>query len=384
MFLRRAATLLALALVVVLSPAAPAAWARPAQPGTISFVAASKTALVLDWPAVTRAGAYEVFMSTREQTPYTKKVKRVSGSGATIRGLAPGRTYCFQVRALAGSSVGFKGGHACKPTIRSMSAVGGTRYAVMTFNTCSDACSGWSSRAAYARKVVATRKPDVLAAQESGAWATPPSGMAGTTFKSAKRLFYKSSRFTLASNSSGARTGDITLSPGKYAVWAELVDRATSKRIIFVSAHLTQPLNQYALRGREVDNLLARMKQINTSGLEVVYAGDFNSNKNRGTWSASTGFGSQDSVGRRFAAAGYYDGYDLARTLNRPNWNSFSSFSATPTTSKVWGDHVDHVYIRPAKTNVWRWINASLYSGSRYTTPKPSDHNPVQVDLYIP
>jgi len=378
MYLRRAAAPLAIALVVLLSPAPPAAWARPAQPSTISFVAASKTTLKLDWPSVTRAGAYEVFMSTREKTPYTKKVKRVSGSAATISGLSPGRTYCFQVRALAGSSVGFKGGHACKPTIRSLSAPRAGQYDVMTFNTCSDACSGWSRRAAYARKVVATRDPDVLATQESGAWSTPPSGMAGTAVKNAKRLFYKKSRFTLA------RSGAMTLSPGRYAVWAELVDRPTYKRIIFVSAHLTQPMNQYALRGREVGNLLTQMKRINPAGREVVYAGDFNSNKNRGTWSASTGFGSQDTVGRKFAASGYYDAYDLARTLKRPNWNSFSGFSSTPTTSKVWGDHVDHLYVRPARTNVWRWMNASLYSGSRYNTPKPSDHNPVQVTLYIP
>ena len=292
--------------------------------------------------------------------------------------MKPGETYCFQVRALAGSSVGFKGGHACKPTIRSLSAPRGGQYAVMTFNSCSDACSGWSTRAAYARKVVAAREPDVLATQESGAWSTPPAGMAGTAVKNAKRLFYKKSRFTLA------RSGDMTLSPGRYAVWAELVDRATYKRIIFSSAHLTQPMNQYALRGREVGNLLTQMKRINPAGREVVFAGDFNSNKNRGTWNASTGFGSQDTVGRKFAASGYYDAYDLARTLKRPNWNSFSGFSSTPTTSKVWGDHVDHLYIRPAKTNVWSWINASLYSGSRYNTPKPSDHNPVQVKLYIP
>ena len=378
MQLRRTAAPLAIALVVLLLPRHPAAWrSASAQPGTISFTATSKTALKLDWPSVTRAGAYEVFMSTREKTPYTKKVKRVSGSTATIYGLSPGRTYCFQVRALAGSSVGFKGGHACKPTIRSLSATRGTRYAVMTFNSCSDACSTCRRRAAYARKVVAARNPDVLATQESGACSTPPSGMA-CMVKNAKRLFYKKSRFTLA------RTGDMTLSPGRYAVWAELVDRATYKRIIFTSAHLTQPMNQYALRGREVGNLLTQMKRINTAGREVVYAGDFNSNKNRGTWSASTGFGSQDTVGRKFAASGYYDAYDLARTLKRPNWNSFSGFSSTPTTSKVWGDHVDHLYIRPAKTNVWRWFNASLYTGSRYQTPKPSDHNPVQVDLYIP
>ncbi len=79
----------------------------------------------------------------------------------------------------------------------------------MTFNACSDACSGWSSRAAYARKVVSIRQPDVLATQEAGSWTTPPSGYAQAYNKSAKRLFYKTSRFTLAS---AARVGHV---PGR-------------------------------------------------------------------------------------------------------------------------------------------------------------------------
>ena len=126
------------------------------------------------------------------------------------------------------------------------------------------------------------------------------------------------------------------------------------------------------------------MKQINTAGREVVYAGDFNSNKNRGTYNESTGFGSQDTVGRSFAAAGYYDAYDLARNLNRPNWNSYSGFSASPDDEQDLGRPRRPRVREAGQTNVWRWINASLYSGSRYQTPKPSDHNPVLVNLYIP
>ena len=382
---RRAAVLLALALVAVLSPAAPPAWAQPGQVSTVSFVEASRTSLTLSWPRVSGATSYEVFRSIHKQTPYTKLVKRTTGRRTTVGGLVPGRTYCFQVRAKAGSSVGFRSAHTCKPTIRAAAEPSGKSIGVMTFNACSNACSGWSRRAPYARKVVDARNPDVLATQEAGAWTTPPSGYAQAYSKSAKRLFYKKTRFTLASDgSSGARAGEITLSPGKYAVWAELVDRATYKRILFVNAHTTHVGSSYALRGREVDNLITRMNQINTAGREVVYAGDFNSHKGRGTYNESTGFGSQDTVGRRFAASGYYDAYDLARNLHRPNWNSYSGFSAVPTSSKTWGDHVDHVYVKPAKTYVWRWINASLYSGSRYQTPKPSDHNPVLVNLYVP
>ena len=54
--------------------------------------------------------------------------------------------------------------------------------------------------------------------------------------------FYKTSRFTLASETRVVHVpGSITLSPGRYAVWAELIDRATYKRIIFVErAHLVR------------------------------------------------------------------------------------------------------------------------------------------------
>ena len=89
-------------------------------------------------------------------------------------------------------------------------------------------------------------------------------------------------------------------------------------------------------------------------------------------------------MGRTFAAAGYYDAYDLARNLSRPNWNSANGFKTTPTISRSWGDHVDHVYVKPASTNIWRWMNASFHTGTSYASPKPSDHSPVQVNLYIP
>jgi hypothetical protein len=39
--------------------------------------------------------------------------------------------------------------------------------------------------------------------------------------------------------------------------------------------------------------------------------------------------------------------------------------------------------VKPSRANVYRWMNAALYSGSRYVAPIPSDHRAVQVDLYI-
>ena len=377
---RRVIPCLALVFLASFSIAAPPAWAAPAQVGLVSFVRASTTSLTLSWPKASGATRYEIFRSLHEDMSSPTKVKTSTGTAATVTGMTPGKTYCFFVRGRSGSSIGPRSAHTCKPTIRAQSSLSGAGLAVMTFNACSSACSGWSSRLAAAKELISTssRNPDVIAVQEAGAWKTPPPGYANAVYMSAKRLFYKTSRFTLA------RDGYITMSTGKFAVWAELIDRSTSKRIIFVSAHTSPALADYPLRGRQIATLLAQMRLINTAGRTVVYAGDFNSHKNRGVYSESAGFGAQDTVGRTFAAAGYYDAYDLARTLKRPNWNSGSGFSSTPKISFTWGDHVDHVFVKPGSTHVWRWMNAALYSGNRYATPKPSDHSGVQVNLYIP
>ena len=364
---RRVIPALALVFLAAFSITAPPAWAAPARVGLVSFVRASTTTLTLSWPKASGATGYEIFRSLHEDMSSPTKVKTSTGTAATVTGMTPGKTYCFFVRGTSGSSIGGQSAHTCKPTIRAQSSMSGAGLAVMTFNACSQACSGWSSRLTAAKAVISNseRNPDVIAVQEAGAWTTPPSGYANAVYKSAKRLFYKTSRFTLA------RADYITMSTGKYAVWAELIDRSTNKRIIFVSAHTSPALADYPLRGRQIATLLEQVRKINTAGRTVVYAGDFNSHKNRGDYSESAGFGAQDSVGRTFAAAGYYDAYDLARNLKRPNWNSGSGFNTTPKVSYTWGDHVDHVYVKPGSTHVWRWMNAAIATSSRYQSPIP-------------
>jgi len=384
--LRRAAALLVLALIVVLAPASPPAYAAISRVGVVTFARASTTTLTLTWPKTSGAKGYRVWRSTHKNMSYRKVARSVSGTRATVSGLKPGQTYCFQVQGKAGSKLGLRSTVTCHPTIRERGPITGPAYKVMTFNACTNACSGWTRRSAAAREMVKVRQPDVLAVQESSAWRTPPPGYALAHSRSAKRILYKTSRFALISNSSGKRAGAILMrstTPGRYAVWAELVDRQTGKRMIFVSAHTSPAFAEYPERGQEIRTLMNRVNQLNTAGLAVMYAGDFNSHKNRGTYSESAGFGSQDSVGRTFAAAGYYDSYDLARRLKRPNWNSFAGWSTKPTMSRVWGDHVDHIYIKPSRSYVYEWMNAALYSGSRYSSPLASDHRPVMAQLYV-
>ena len=378
--LGRAAALLVLVMLVVLVPASPPAHAAVSRVGVVAFTGASTTSLTLDWPKTSGARGYRVWRSIHKNMAHRRVARSVSGTAATVSGLKPGQTYCFQVQGKSGSKLGLRSAVTCHPTIRARSAATGPAYKVMSFNACADACSGWTRRSAAARKMLRIRRPDVLALQESAKWRTPPSGYALAHSKSAKRILYKKSRFARV------RSGAILMrntNPGKYAVWAELRNRSTGKRMIFASAHMTAAFASYRARAQEVKTLMSRINKLNTAGLAVIYAGDFNSHKNRGTYSESARFGSQDTVGRTFAAAGYYDSYDLARTLKRNNWNSYGGWSTKPKRSIVWGDHVDHVYVKPSRSNVYQWMNAALYSGSRYRSPLPSDHRPVMAQLYV-
>ena len=378
--LRRAASILVLVMLVVLVPASPPAYAGVSRVGVVVFTGANTTALALKWPRASGARGYRIWKSTHTNMAYRSVARSVRGTAATVSGLKPGRTYCFQVQGRAGSKFGQRSAVTCHPTIRARGAATGPAYKVMTFNACADACSGWSRRSAAARRMVSFRRPDVLALQESGKWRTPPSGYGLAYSKSAKRLLYKKSRF------SRVRSGAILMrntNPGRYAVWAELRDRGTGKRMFFVSAHTSSAFSAYRGRATEVKTLMSRINRLNTARRAVIYAGDFNSHKNRGTYSESARFGSQDTVGRAFAAAGYYDSSDLARRLKRNNWNSYGGWRLKPIRSVMWGDHVDHVYVKPSRSYVHEWMNAALYSGQRYSSPLPSDHRPVMAQLNV-
>ena len=139
-------------MLVVLVPGSPPAYAAISRVGVVSFAGASTTSLTLNWPATSGARGYRVWRSIHKDMAYRRVARSVSGSAATVSGLKPGQTYCFQVQGKAGSKLGLRSAVTCHPTIRARSAVSGPAYKVMSFNACADACSGWTRRSAAARE----------------------------------------------------------------------------------------------------------------------------------------------------------------------------------------------------------------------------------------
>lgn len=389
-------------IALVLAGVQPAtASTTPSQVGLVSFKAASynldtlQTSLTIDWPNASNAKSYEIFMSRSYDMSNTTRYTSTD-SYRKITGLTRGTDYFFQVRGVNGSQVGTKSTRVGHTTIYRQGASSGPNYRVMTYNVCSRVCSDWASRQSAAMARITAYSPDIVAAQEADNLVAP-TGYTQALYKSGKRLLYLSSRFDPVIHSGDGvqpsntgdgcsptysakdRTGYIFLgfhdNGCRYAVWAELVDRATQRHTIFVTVHTVagDSLTRSIERRTEIIALLAAMDQINAAGLPVVYAGDFNSHKDR----------TYDYVANAFHSAGYYDAYDLARNLYRQHNNSFNDFQITPRISYKWGDHVDHVWVAPGSTRVDYWRNGALIENNKMVTPIPSDHSPIVLDLRV-
>ncbi|MRK02769.1 hypothetical protein GEV27_14720 [Aeromicrobium sp. S22] len=408
--------LVGLLVLAGLQPAAAAS--TPGKVGLVSFVGANysrthdTTSLSLDWSDIRSAKKYQVFMS-RSYSMSKAKTYTVRSSKITVSGLSRGRDYFFQVRGINGSKKGKKSTRVGRTTIvRPGPTKGMLAVRVMTYNLCSAVCDQKSTtrypwvrtsatsptpRQPAALERIAAASPDVLATQEAGELTTPPPGYAEAINVSAKRLYYKASRFDLAdkpayeygskdkngcraTTAPDAQTGHVFLgwhAKGcRYAVWAELVEKSTGRHFLTFDVHTVAGTNSTAVTNRraEMNLLFAAAAQVNTANLPVVFAGDFNSHKNR----------TPDVVGAAMKAHNFRDAYDLARTVERQHLNSYNNFKTAPVISYKWGDHVDHVYVNPWRSRVDAWRNIVLIGADgRLVKPIPSDHSPLVIDVRL-
>ncbi len=386
--------------------------ARTAQVQRVHVVAATSTSLTLTWNKVSSVKRYELSLATNYSMKGVKHRKLGKSNTYRITRLTPGKTYCFQVRALRGSSYGYRSQRSCKPTPVSTGAKTGTKMRVVTYNVCSmtSACARWTKNWQTGVKNLQAAKPDVIAFQEAGnpriadgiapidSDGNPTGDYAYAAYDEQRILLYNRSTFDQAMgeptqeacgyndtfDEAGEWTGEepiycpvpnprsglLSLGHSEYAVWAELVSKATGTHVIVTSSHLTsgKTSTNASWRKSETKNLLAKIPEINPQGYPVIHAGDFNSNKKRG---------SLDTVAQVMNGNGYRDGFDLAQSLVNPNWNSSLSYGTKLVYAVQWGDHVDHVWVKPS-IGVRKWQKLGNQNG-----PYPSDHFAVSVDLTV-
>ena len=345
----------------------------------------------ITWRSSPGATSYSVCLMADPNTARCSHWTRAYTTHATLTDLKPtsGTDWYVQVLARndAGTNTSSKIAMNLPPDTR---PAAGVKVSVMTMNLCGqDKCSNldpWATRKTGAGALARSGYADIIATQESHdrdtQFGTELPGFSVAGYKSAKTLFYDTERFEVLDS------GDITLNADrrKYAVWAEFRDFDSNTRFIVADAHLqhmkTKKYDDY--RFAETKVLIQSIAAQNPEGLPVVYAGDYNSNKDNANQSKYPG--GYDAPLQAFAAADIVDSIVTADRTYNTSWNSANQAKNPPI---IHSDHVDHVYVDPEITvNEWRMVLRITRDGSgleyRYTTPFVTDHNPVVARLTIP
>lgn len=387
-------------LLAVAFPAPATAATVPAvgKVGLVTFTGAGvdkngKASLTIRWPKVSGASGYEVFYSTNyDDVLKTKTVKKVGVNSATVTGLKRGVNAYFQVRAI--NKTGKPGsksnrvGHGTM-NVELVNTSKATQHSLLTWNVCSYACSGISSRTTIINSRISELKPNIVLLQEASKYVKAPKGYAFGV-KGQNAVLYQTSKFTVAKNGKTVLKGTKKFAnkygtAGKGAAWVVLIDKKTKQPALVYSTHLITGSSKTAVKQRAYEttqltsSINATLKTLKakypkaakwTSKL-VYVGGDMNTNKSRAA----------DATVRTFNKNGWLDAYDQARSLTNQHYNSANpTWSTKPVISTKWGDHVDKFFVQGKKTQVVSWGNVGKTSNGKFTK-LGSDHHPVMVVL---
>ena len=171
----------------------------------------------------------------------------------------------------------------------------------------------------------------------------------------------------------------LTRNKAQGACWVQVRHRETQQAVVVVSLHLTPGSGtaEDAERAKQMGRVRELMTRQFGADARIVFAGDFNSHRNRRT---------DEPLKALYAWGRNDDAYDMAaQRLSRPNRNSSCGTSTVPNTSDRWGDHVDRVFApQGAYVATWEVDYRTNATNTRYVTPVISDHNPVLVSLQLP
>ena len=338
----------------------------------------------LAWTPSTNADGYDMQVATDKAMTQNLTTFSTSGRSQKTGTLTAGRTYYYRVRPKNGSIAG-----AFTAVGSRVSETKPFTTRLITYNLCgqdkcvtsSNGMKRWSTRKPLAGAIARSTASDIVATQESHFedtnFGTQLTGFSLAAYYSSKSLFYRTEKFQKM------RSGTITLSSSRrrYAVWAEFKDRVSHTRFIVADAHLEPYKGETNddLRKAQTQVLIAGIKKINGEDLTVVYAGDYNSNKdNADPRHDGDGY---DAVQQVFEAAGIPDSYETSPLKANPDYNSANQ---AKNPANRYYDHVDHVYLDPRiKATYWKVIT-TLSSENYYSTPFATDHNPIYTSLTVP
>ncbi len=330
---------------------------RPAKVGKLKVKAIAANGVRITWPAVANARQFAVAISRdKEFTEVERHVRTLAAANNFVTdALDPSTKYWIKVRPLnAEQSGSFSAPIAFTTRARE------STFRAATWNVCSEKCGGYASRARVMAKFLNANKVDMFGLQESGGQRVGRTTNAifsghsqgyrrATGGAEARYIFYRPALFRQLSG------GYFAIGDGRHTTWARFEMKETGRAFYFVDIHLENGKGNDGKRAREMNVVLSRMGQINSRGLPMVFAGDFNSGRHRAS----------DSPGVKMRAAGMEDTFTLAKSPINGRYNTSFPDGGQPAS----GAHVDHIFVsKDFEVAGWKQL---LVNAGRFI----SDHN---------
>jgi endonuclease/exonuclease/phosphatase family metal-dependent hydrolase len=397
----------------------------PAAP-TLSDVTSSS--VKVSWAGISGIGTYRVKWSLKsnfDPAPTPASFGSTARSG-TITGLTPETKYYFQVvgyDAADKTRLTSYGKYATTTTAKApvTPPPGDTDLRVGTFNLSGANNDGkasgdqqiWSERKPVVVSQIVAENSDVVGLQEAYQSTGNSSGSvnqytdlrnglnaAGKPFEvtdpnkdasRATRIIYNTATLQMDSQGSFKYVNQVSGSTDRYLVWATFTQKATGKKFFFADTHLSP--NSATVKKKEWQELIPKIKALNTASLPVISVGDFNTSK----------FGAEaKDMLPAMKAAGFGDVMNQEYQVNPPKspraqvvvngWiNSFNGYrrsiadySYTTRHDKV-GNGVDWIFATnslPVKQ--WKVVIDFDPTTLAINGVIPSDHNMLSSIITLP
>jgi endonuclease/exonuclease/phosphatase family metal-dependent hydrolase len=347
-------------------------------PGTVRQVEISaifQDGATLAWPVTANASSYEVQLAADKQFRQGVVTERVEGhQRLKLRKLAPGTRHYVRVRAMAGDVAGKYSPATTFDTRPARPDFVTLRFG--TWNVCSQACDGYSTRAPIAAQRIADAAVDVFALQEAGGKKVAPvtdaifgRGQNGYVRAAGGDergyLFYKAAKYTQNSG------GHVALGDDRHMSWAQLTDNSSGISFVVGGIHLLSGRDKVdAQRASQTRIALSALRSV-SGGLPVALAGDFNSGPHRG----------KDTPSALLTDAGFRDTRAVSKTPPvGAEYNTAHTWD--PSNIMKHADHIDRIMVT-GQFEVEGWKQLLYLTGNRYTTPMVSDHNAITADITV-
>ena len=425
----KVATFLAGALTICALGAAPAQAASlkpaPKAPG-ISDVTSSS--VKVSWAGISGVGTYRVKWSLKSDFDPAPTPASFGSSvrTGTITGLTPETKYYVQIvgyDAADKTRLTYYGKYATVTTAKApvTPPPSGIDLRIGTFNLSGANNDGkasgdhqiWSERKPVVVSQIVEENSDVVGLQEAYQSTGNSSGSvnqytdlrnglnaAGKPFEltdpnkdasRATRIIYNTSTLQLNSQGSFKYANQVSGSTDRFLVWATFTQKSTGKMFFFANTHLSP--NSSTVKKKEWQELIPKIRELNTASLPVLSVGDFNTSK----------FGAEaEEMLPAMKAAGFGDVMNQEYKVNPPRspraevvvdgWiNSFNDYrrsivdySYTTRHDKV-GNGVDWIFATNAlRVKQWKVVIDFDPATLKITGVIPSDHNMISSIVTLP